>query len=308
MTGSGWRSPRCWAALALLVVAWFGLPALEDVIYAPIARGLHLHMIQNGAMALAPYAWLMVVRLGLNLGLIAAILLVLGRRIVSFPLTDVRLEQHLLIGLGIGLAVMVSAILAIILCGDAHVAPSAQPASVAVADGLGWLLFDLMGATGEELYGRGAVLLVAAAFLGWRGALIASGLTFVGLHLGNPGASWIWLARLFLQGMLLAYAVYRTGSLWWSVGYHTGWNWASAPLFGAAGSGFLDAGHIFDFRPAGPALVTGGAVGPEGSVFAFVAVLAAAGLLATTTRSGAAADDDKKPSRSSERDGLDPST
>ena len=129
---------------------------------------------------------------------------------------------------------MIAAILAIAACGDAHLSYSGQPGWAAAIHGFGWLIFDLLGAAGEEIFGRGAVLLVAAAFFGWRGALIASGITFLLLHLGNPGASWIWLLRIFLQGVLLAYAVYRTGSLWWSVGYHTGWNWASAPLIGGS--------------------------------------------------------------------------
>ncbi len=84
--------------------------------------------------------------------------------------------------------------------------------------------------------------------------------------------------------MLLAYAVYRTRSFWWSIGYHAGWNWASAPLFGAAGSGYLNQGHLLDFTPTGSAWITGGAVGPEGSIFAFVAVLCACGLLFAFTR------------------------
>jgi hypothetical protein len=70
------------------------------------------------------------------------------------------------------------------------------------------------------------------------------------------------------------------------VGYHTGWNWASAPLFGAAGSGYLDQGHLFDFTPTGSVLITGGTVGPEGSIFAFVAVLCAFILLLASTRQG----------------------
>ena len=283
MTDLGWGSPRSWAALALLAVAWFGLPVLEDLIYGPVAHRLGLHMISHGAMTLAPYAWLMVVRFALNLGLLVAVSLTLSRPVVGFPLVDVRPGSRVLLGLIVGLTVMVSAILVIVLCGDARVTPSAQSAASALAHGAGWLAFDLLGAAGEELYSRGAILLVAAAFLGWRGALIASGLIFAGIHLGNPGATSVWLLRLFFQGVLLAYAVYRTGSIWWSVGYHAGWNWASAPLFGAAGSGFVDAGHIFDFRRNGAVLITGGAGGPEGSIFAFVAVLAAAGLLIAVT-------------------------
>ncbi len=285
--GLGWRSPRCWAALSLLLASWFWLPALEDAIYAPLARSLHLHMIQHGAMALRPYAWLMVVRAALDLALLAVIHLLLRNRLFAFPLADARLAHRVLLGTGTGLTVMAAAILAIVVSGSAHITYSTQPPWAAAAYGLGWFVFDLLGAAGEELYGRGAVLLVAAAFLGWRGALVASGLTFVALHLGNPGASPIWLLRLFFQGVLLAYAVFRTGSLWWSIGYHTGWNWASAPLFGAAGSGYLDAGHIFDFTPRGPSLITGGAVGPEGSFFAFLAVVAAAFLLIALTRTRA---------------------
>ena len=87
--------------------------------------------------------------------------------------------------------------------------------------------------------------------------MLISGLMFSGLHLSNHGATRIWLLRLFLQGVLLAYAVFRTGSLWWSVGYHTGWNWVSAPFFGAVGSGYLDEGHIFKFYPRGSAWVSG---------------------------------------------------
>ena len=94
-----------------------------------------------------------------------------------------------------------------------------------------------------------------------KGAVVVSGIMFSGSHLYNPGASPIWLLRSFLQGAVLACAVYRTQSLWWSVGYHTGWNWISAPLFGAAGSGYLDEGHVFDFMPHGSSLITGGSGG-----------------------------------------------
>ena len=293
--GRGWRSPRSWLALLLLAVAWFALPVLEEALRGPPARLLHLHMIQGGALALGPFAWEMFVRFALDLALLAAILLLLGRPNVGFPLSDRRGVCRLLLGAAIGVGVMVAAILAIVALGAARVAYSGQAASAAVLNGLGWVAVDLLGAAGEEIYGRGAVLLVATAFFGWRGAAHVSGAVFLALHLGNPGASPVWLFRLFLQGVLLAYAVFRIGSLWWSVGYHTGWNWASAPLFGAAGSGYLDAGHIFDFTPTGATIVTGGVVGPEGSIFAFAAVLLASVLLVLTTRHRAGASSDPAP-------------
>ena len=281
----GWRSPRSWMALLLLVVAWFALPVVEGMLLRPPARRLHMHMIQGGTLALGPFAWEMAVRFALDLALLAAVLLLLGRPVLSFPLADRRVVGRLLLGAAIGLGVMIATILAIVALGAAKIAYSGQAGGMAVLHGVGWFAVDLLGAAGEEIYGRGAVLLVAAAMLGRRGATIVSGVVFLALHLSNPGADPIWLFRLFLQGVLLAYAVFRTGSLWWSVGYHTGWNWASAPLFGAAGSGYLDAGHIFDFEPTGSTIVTGGPIGPEGNLFAFAAVLLASVLLVLMTRS-----------------------
>ncbi len=272
----------CLAALFLAAV-YVAFDPVERVIYRSAARALGLRMIVHGEMGLLPYAMLMIVRLALDLLVVAAVFAILRRRLPGFPLLGPNMTRLTLVGLATGLAVMIGAILAIVATGGATAAISAQPAELAALHGAGWLVFQYVGATGEELYGRVAVLMVAEGLLGWRGAVVVSGLIFSLLHMGNPGANWAWLARLFMQGMLLAYAVYRTGSVWWSVSYHTGWNWADAPLFGAAGSGFLDHGHMFDFTPTGPSWLTGGTVGPEGSAFAFIAVLCAFGLLAAST-------------------------
>lgn len=293
------RSRRAWLSLVFLVGAFALFDPIEALIHRPLAQALDLHMIANGAMGLAPYAALMLVRLLLDGAIVVGVMVILRERISGFPLIGSNLSRNTITGTGIGLVVMIAAICAIWLSGNAIVTSREQTAAAMISHGVGWFLADFLGATGEELFGRVALLLVAERLVGWRGAILVSGLMFSVVHLHNPGASWIWLARLCLQGMLLAYAVYRTGSVWWSVGYHTGWNWASAPLFGAAGSGFLDQGHLFDFTPTGPVLITGGAVGPEGSIFAFVAVLCAFVLLLASTRQGMAtpADREVKSSR-----------
>ena len=276
-------SLRAWAALAILVTAYFLTRPVEDQLFFPLLRLGGWQVIANETMTLVPYGLRMVIRLLWNAALVLAVCTALGRSAAGFPLRERHLAGRVALGWIIGLLVMVAAILGILAAGDATVAVPPQPLASAVLYGGSWLGFDLLGATGEELYGRAAVLLVAQSLVGRRGAILASGLLFVVVHLGNPGASPVWLLRLFLQGALLAYAVYRTGSLWWGVGYHAGWNWASAPLFGAAGSGYLDEGHLLDFTPRGSPWITGGSVGPEGSVFAFVAVLVAFGLLVLTT-------------------------
>lgn len=276
--------PRPWLALVFFVITYLAFDPVEAAIHRPLAKALGLHMIQGGAMAPVPYGVLMIVRLALDLLVVAGLLAIARRGLARFPLSGPAMTRNTLSGFAIGCAVMVAAISAILLSGGASVSLSHQPLLSGLLLAGAWLAFGFIGAAGEELAGRVAVLLVAEPLIGRRGAILASGVLFAGIHLGNPGATTFWLARLFLQGLLLAYAMYRTGSFWWSVGYHAGWNWGGAPLFGAAGSGYVNKGHLLDFIPTGPDWITGGAVGPEGSVFAYCAMLAALVLLIVTTR------------------------
>lgn len=280
----GWRSLRAWMLLAVMVAAWFLEDPVELFFIGPIRRAAGLHMIVHGEMALVPYSLLILVRLAWNAALLCLAWKMLRRPQGSFPVRDQHGLRKLMGGLLVGIVVMAACILAILAMGDATVTVHPQPLASALVYSTGWLVFGMLGAAGEELYGRGAVLLVAERFVGWRGAVLVSGILFFIFHLDNPGVSPFWLLRLCLQGMLLAYSVYRTQSLWWAIGYHAGWNWIGAPVFGSAGSGYLNQGHLFDFVPHGPDLVTGGAVGPEGSVFAYLAMAAAFGLLLATTR------------------------
>ena len=278
-----WSSYRSWIALAILIAVYFATSGVVSFFYHKLAHNLHVHGSALNTLGRDSYALSMVISLTWNVVSFALICTILRRSPFGFPITDSRIIPRGLRGLATGLAVMFGVMMAIWATGAASVSYSDQSASSALQNGSFWLMADYVGAIGEELFGRGTVLIVAERLLGWQGAILVSGVVFSVQHLGNPGASWIWLLRLFLQGMLLAYAVFRTRSLWWSVGYHAGWNWVSAPLFGAAGSGYLDEGHIFDFLPHGSQWLTGGPVGPEGSFFAFVAVLAAFSLLLITT-------------------------
>lgn len=284
-----WQSWRAWAVLALVVAAFFLEDAFESALYHPIALAFGVQRTAPNTLGRASYGIEMFVRFLWFSGLWTAVCATLGRSARSFPLRDKRLFRHLMIGLATGLAVMLATMLGIWGIGAASVSQSGQSFAASLLNGTSWLFLDLLGAFGEELYGRATILVVTERFLGWKGAVVVSGVMFSRIHLTNPGSTWVWLLRLFLQGVVLAYAVFRTRSLWWSVGYHTGWNWVSAPVFGAAGSGYLDEGHIFDFFPHGSIWITGGSVGPEGSILAFIAVLTALGLLVCTTRQGARA-------------------
>jgi uncharacterized protein len=164
--------------------------------------------------------------------------------------------------------------------------------------GLIWLLGFLMVGLFEEylLRGylqytltRGLAGLYQAIFktrhsraLGfWTTALLLSTLFGLG-HGNNPGESPIGLLSAGLAGAVFCLSLWRTGSLWWAVGFHTAWDWAQSFLYGVADSGLMVQHHLLATHPEGKPLLSGGTTGPEGSIF-ILAALALASLIIVFT-------------------------
>jgi uncharacterized protein len=100
----------------------------------------------------------------------------------------------------------------------------------------------------------------------WTAALIFSILFGFG-HGNNPGESPIGLLAAGLGSLVFCLSLWRTGSLWWAIGFHTSWDWAQSFLYGVADSGLMVQHHLLATHPAGKPLFSGGATGPEGSIF-----------------------------------------
>jgi len=130
----------------------------------------------------------------------------------------------------------------------------------------------------EELALRGYFLqMIGEMSRPWIAA-VASGLIFGLIHAGNPGANPAGLIITALNGVLLAFLVIRTGSLWLACGYHAGWNVIAAVAFGMRDSGMISRGALAVTDLAGPIWLTGGDYGFEaswvtGGVEAFVLTL-----------------------------------
>ncbi len=142
-------------------------------------------------------------------------------------------------------------------------------------------------AVGEELVFRGTVYRLLEKGFGTLVAIILSGGLFGALHAFNPGATVVSsLAIAFEAGVLLAAAYVVTRSLWLPIGLHFGWNFTEGGIFGAAVSG----GHahgLINTTFSGPALITGGAFGPEASVVAVtICIIAALAMLVIAARRG----------------------
>jgi uncharacterized protein len=99
----------------------------------------------------------------------------------------------------------------------------------------------------------------------WIATLITSGLFFFA-HTGNSGEDKIGLLLVFLAGVAFVVALWRTGSLWWAIGFHMAWDWSQSFLYGVPDSGLLVQGRLFSTHASGNPVFSGGTVGPEGSV------------------------------------------
>lgn len=121
----------------------------------------------------------------------------------------------------------------------------------------------------------------SAALGFWTSAVLFSILFGLG-HGKNPGESPIGLLSAGLAGLLFCFSLWRTGSLWWAIGFHTSWDWAQSFLYGVADSGMMAQHHLLATHPVGKPILSGGATGPEGSIF-IVAVLALGSLIIVFT-------------------------
>lgn len=107
----------------------------------------------------------------------------------------------------------------------------------------------------------------------WVSAAIFSVAFFMLAHLGNRGENWIGILQVGLVGVVFAFSLYRTGSLWWAVGMHASWDWAQSYFYGTADSGTIAIGRLMASHPLGSKLISGGADGPEGSVLGIPTLL-----------------------------------
>jgi len=142
---------------------------------------------------------------------------------------------------------------------------------------LAWAVSCSLTGLVEELLFRGYLLQALARGLGFWPAAVLSSLLFAAGHAPNGGETFLGLANVIAAGMLFCWGINRTGTLWWAIGFHAAWDFSENYLFGTFDSGYRLPGGLYHTSPFGPAMLSGGNAGPEGSVFC-VLVLAAAAL------------------------------
>jgi uncharacterized protein len=136
--------------------------------------------------------------------------------------------------------------------------------------GILWAVFFVFVGLFEEFTFRGYTQYTLAESIGFWPAAIVLSCSFGAVHLGNPGEGWVGAAGVVTIGLTFAFALRRTGNLWLVVGWHASFDFGETFLYSVPNSGIVFEGHLSSASLHGAKWLTGGTVGPEGSVFSFL--------------------------------------
>ncbi len=136
-----------------------------------------------------------------------------------------------------------------------------------------WAIGFVLVGIAEEFTFRGYAQFTLASGMGfWPAAVLLSAL-FGAIHLDNPGEGWVGALSVMLFGLFACFTLRRTGNLWFAIGLHAASDYAETFIYSVPDSGMLAKGHLLNASFHGPKWLTGGSIGPEGSVIDFVLFL-----------------------------------
>jgi membrane protease YdiL (CAAX protease family) len=136
-----------------------------------------------------------------------------------------------------------------------------------------WAVMFLLVGLFEEFLLRGYTQFTLARGIGfWPAAVVMSGL-FGFIHRGNEGEQWPGLLGAAFIGFFFCLTLRRTGNLWFAVGFHAVWDWGETFFYSVPDSGEVWPGHLLRSSLHGAPWLSGGSVGPEGSVLCFVVIV-----------------------------------
>ena len=173
-----------------------------------------------------------------------------------------------LLGISLGTLVALVVIVLIVVFGGLRWTADGGSILAWVFGSLSALTFLAVPAAAEEALLRGYPLQALAEVWGPWAAILVTAVIFGVLHLFNPNLTFIGTVNIIVAGIFLGILYLRTGSLWWATGAHLGWNWVHGYVADVPVSGLelLDA-PVYDGFLLGPEWLSGGAFGPEGSLF-----------------------------------------
>jgi membrane protease YdiL (CAAX protease family) len=142
----------------------------------------------------------------------------------------------------------------------------------AVKFGVFWGVLFLMVGFFEEFFVRGYSQFTLARGMGFWPAAVLLSAAFGASHLQNTGEAWTGELAAGVIGLFFCLTLRRTGSLWFAVGFHAAWDWGESFFYSVPDSGVISPGHLLSSSFHGSRWLTGGSVGPEGSLPCFLVI------------------------------------
>ena len=181
-------------------------------------------------------------------------------------------QRQLVVGIVVGGAMLLLAVLLEMSAGGVRFSVIPHPALA--SSGLFSLFLFAIAAAKEEVIFRGYAFQRLAESITPAGAIAVSSAFFGLAHLANPHRTWISTFNTMLVAIPFCIAYLRTRSLWMPIGMHFIWNLLQGFFLGLPVSGMVLSTSVLTPRVEGAIWLTGGAYGPEGSLFATVAIFA----------------------------------
>ena len=261
-----------WKFLLFALGIELGALIVEEPLAQVLARYFAINLRELSAPALLIREFVFCLSVFLVTGIFA-----LGehRRIDSYGLPiEQAFGKFFWKGMLAGLLVVLFVAGAMILSGAMVVHGLALHGSDLVRLTLLWFVANILLGLSEEYTFRGYALQSLWQGAGfWSAALITTAI-FAGDHLEKPGENAIDLGMIFFLGLILCLSVRKTGSLWWAVGWHTGFDFGQLFLIGTRNGGQTPMGRLFNVTFPGPAWLNGGELGTEASIFMVPAAIA----------------------------------
>jgi hypothetical protein len=138
--------------------------------------------------------------------------------------------------------------------------------------GIFWAVMFLLVGFFEDFLFRGYSQFTLTRAIGFWPAAAVLSCTFGLIHIRNGGEEWPGLLAAAVIGLFFCLTLRRTGSLWFAVGFHAAWDWGQTFFYSVPDSGTVFPGHLLKSSFHGPAWLTGGRVGPEGSLLCFLVI------------------------------------
>jgi uncharacterized protein len=135
-----------------------------------------------------------------------------------------------------------------------------------------WGVFFILVGLFEEFLLRGYSQFTLTRGVGFWPAALALSCAFGLIHLKNDEEHWPGLLAAAFIGLFFCLTLRRTGNLWFAVGFHAAWDWGETFFYSVPDSGMTAPGHLLSSSLHGPAWLSGGSVGPEGSILCFLVI------------------------------------